>query len=124
MLKAYFTFILLTVLAVRPIFFLGNVVYFQAHIDTIVEKYCVNKSKPQLNCNGKCHLSKQINVDVKDSQPLNSLNISEVFFPVFFQEYDEYQFCLLENHQKKEFKYHTFNYKYNPLQSIYKPPIV
>ena len=26
----------------------------------ITEKYCENKAEPMLNCNGKCHLSKQL----------------------------------------------------------------
>ena len=28
--------------------------------DYITEKYCENKDKPMMNCNGKCYLSKQL----------------------------------------------------------------
>ncbi|XOV67626.1 MAG: hypothetical protein ACFHU9_00370 [Fluviicola sp.] len=28
--------------------------------DRITEKYCENKDKPMMNCNGKCYLSKQL----------------------------------------------------------------
>ena len=28
--------------------------------DEITEKYCENKDKPMMNCNGKCYLSKQL----------------------------------------------------------------
>lgn len=31
---------------------------FEANRAYFTEKYCVNKSKPQLQCNGKCHLKK------------------------------------------------------------------
>ena len=34
--------------------------YFEANKEYIIEKYCVNKSAPQLKCNGKCHLSKKL----------------------------------------------------------------
>ena len=27
--------------------------------DFIIEKFCINKEKPELQCNGKCHLNKQ-----------------------------------------------------------------
>ncbi len=29
----------------------------------IIENFCVNTDKPELKCNGKCHLSKQIQED-------------------------------------------------------------
>jgi hypothetical protein len=35
----------------------------------ITEKYCVNKNKPSLHCNGKCHLAKVLkDEERKDSQ--------------------------------------------------------
>lgn len=37
--------------------------------DIITEKYCVNKDKPMMNCNGKCYLSKQLeNLELKEEQ--------------------------------------------------------
>ena len=35
-------------------------VAFYANQDAIIERFCINKNKPQLLCNGKCFLSKQI----------------------------------------------------------------
>lgn len=34
--------------------------YYQYNIDFIKKELCVNKNKPQMNCNGKCYLAKQI----------------------------------------------------------------
>ncbi|WP_375237883.1 hypothetical protein [Aurantibacter sp.] len=63
--------------------------YFQLNIDYIVDTYCVNKDVPELKCNGKCHLTKQLTVT-----PTNSTNetavlntISEAFYPLYFQEF-------------------------------------
>lgn len=33
---------------------------YQVHKERITELFCVNKDKPNLHCNGKCHLAKQL----------------------------------------------------------------
>ena len=80
------TYILLFIaFAFRPAYHLAYIGYYQLNIDYIIETYCVNKDKPELQCNGKCHLAKQITPEVdgtdKDTKGINT--ISEAFFPVF-----------------------------------------
>jgi hypothetical protein len=36
------------------------VVDYQLNKARITEQFCVNKARPQLRCNGKCHLAKQL----------------------------------------------------------------
>lgn len=36
------------------------VVEFALHQQRITEQYCVNKARPTLGCNGRCHLRKQL----------------------------------------------------------------
>ena len=36
------------------------VVDYQLHKSRITELYCMNKARPQLHCNGKCHLAQQL----------------------------------------------------------------
>ncbi|MEO9571009.1 MAG: hypothetical protein ABJH82_10015 [Polaribacter sp.] len=71
--------------ALRPIYHLGYIAYFEYNIDYIIETYCVNKEKPQLQCNGKCHLAKQIapQIDLSNKDIKGFNTISEAFFPVF-----------------------------------------
>lgn len=38
---------------------------FYINQDAIIEKYCENKNKPKLNCDGKCVLAKQIKAQEK-----------------------------------------------------------
>ena len=33
---------------------------YQLNKVRITERYCVNKARPQLHCNGKCHLAQQL----------------------------------------------------------------
>ncbi len=39
----------------------GIVVYYELNKEYITEQYCVNKDKPEMDCCGKCYLSKQLN---------------------------------------------------------------
>lgn len=70
-------------------YYVGYVAYFQLNIDYIVDTYCVNKEKPKLACNGKCHLAKQLQSATTDS--INSegiTSLAESFFPVFYTAYN------------------------------------
>ena len=57
----------------------------------MIETYCVNKDKPELQCNGKCHLAKQISTDIDSSKDIKGTNsLSESFFPVFHHINEDY----------------------------------
>jgi len=68
----------------------GNVLYYQLNIDYIIETYCINKDQPELQCNGKCHLAKQLQITNKaPSDEQSSYNlVYEAFYPLFFQNSD------------------------------------
>lgn len=86
--KTYLAYFLFLSFAFRPAYNIGYVAYFELNIDYIVETYCVNKKKPELKCNGKCHLASQLalnDTDLKSDASYLSL-ISDAFFPVFFQD--------------------------------------
>lgn len=47
----------------------------------ITQTYCINKNKPQLHCNGKCHLKSQLSKtsnDEKSATPIITIN-SELY---------------------------------------------
>jgi hypothetical protein len=46
----------------------GFIVYFATHKAQIVEKYCENKDKPKMKCDGKCHLKKYVKSELKQEQ--------------------------------------------------------
>ena len=53
--------------------------------DFITETFCVNKDKPELSCNGKCHLKDMVAM-AEDNQAANSqLSIEFTMLPVFFE---------------------------------------
>jgi len=51
--------------------------------DYIAEFLCINKEKPELQCNGNCHLVKEIEKQ-QESNPLTSLRVSLENYPIGF----------------------------------------
>lgn len=74
--------------ALRPVYNIGFSLYYELNIDYIVEKYCVNKDKPVLQCNGKCYLTQKLNsIDTQESAiETRGNSIVEAFYPLFYQE--------------------------------------
>lgn len=56
------------------------------NIDYIIKTYCINKEKPELQCNGKCHLAKQLQIATNDDNDNSDTDlIFEAFYPLYFQ---------------------------------------
>lgn len=50
----------LLVFAVQSLYTAGFTIWFYINRANIAQKQCINKSRPQLHCNGKCFLAKKI----------------------------------------------------------------
>ena len=121
------TYILLFIaFAFRPVYHLAYIVYYQLNIDYIIETYCVNKDKPELQCNGKCHLAKQI-VKAGDSENGSEKNQSfsiEISI-VYLQDTNlNYSFFSLKEQRLKVTSLYSNIYKYNYIDTIFHPPLV
>lgn len=79
--------LLLLSFAARPVYQMGYFAYFELNLDYIIKTYCINEDKPELNCNGKCHLVEQLAMGTQDHNHSKYLNFGEVFYPVYFQAY-------------------------------------
>ena len=65
-------------------FYLGQFTYYAANQDYIIENFCINKNRPEFNCDGKCYLAKQMMAAAQnDGDSINISFILESFFPVF-----------------------------------------
>jgi len=122
--KKYFTIILLAVIAIRPMYYVGLVAYYETHINEIIEKYCVNKDIPELKCNGKCHLAKQIATPQNNLQDYNKSisKISFAFYPLFFQEIKNTIYSQLELKDKQTIYNYSLDYSYLWVHKITQPP--
>ncbi|OCA79529.1 hypothetical protein BBH99_18635 [Chryseobacterium contaminans] len=99
---------------------------YAVNYNYIVNTLCVNKSKPELHCNGKCYLSKEVaktNVDA-ESTPFNKAkNLGQKILDMYtLPEITEVV------HQEKtivsntNFIYETA-YSFLFLKHIFKPPV-
>ncbi|GGX17945.1 hypothetical protein [Aquimarina muelleri] len=70
----------------QPIFKISTIVYYQYNIDTIIKKFCINKDRPKLQCNGKCHLLSKIGTTTDNNK--KSISIKDVFSPLYFKAED------------------------------------
>ena len=124
MFQKFILILLLTTLSIRPAYFVGNVVYYETHLSEIIEKYCVNKDKPELQCNGQCHLAKEINaVDTsKDGKAV--VNVSAAFFPVYFQAIEKINLSIFPPKEITTYFDYDFTYTYLLSHKINKPPMV
>lgn len=55
--EIFFSILIVFTIALRPVL---PVVNYVVNYDYIAEKLCENKAKPELMCNGKCYLSKEL----------------------------------------------------------------
>lgn len=123
MLRNIFLFILLGTVLLKPMFFLANVVYYELNVESIVKQYCVNKDKPQLRCNGKCHLAKKLAVANQDSSDKLYKNVSVlVMEPVFFQRISLPIIKTIDKPFVRNCYYWNNQYQYLKEYSFFQPP--
>lgn len=59
---------------------------FKLNQESIAEAHCINKDKPEMNCDGKCYLKKQLEKTKKDKKPLQSPRYFESEWVVYSSE--------------------------------------
>ncbi len=90
--------------------------------DYIAEFLCINKDKPKLQCQGKCHLAKQLEKQ-KENDPLTSLSISLENYPIGFVnilKISPIPSFAFSTNDKNIFYQKLYDYSYN--YSAYQPP--
>lgn len=56
----------------------------------IIDLFCINKDKPEMQCNGKCHLKKQFEeLADKTESPANPEEVKEAQFNLFFERTEQ-----------------------------------
>lgn len=99
---------------------------YAAFYDYIVNELCVNKEKPELQCNGKCHLTKEL-AKASDSEAGNEKNhtVSSEFSFVYFQEVNMYNTLFFPKEQRSKINTSYNNiYKFHYRGFVFHPPLV
>ena len=68
----------------QSLMMLSVCLYYRYNKDVVTAKYCINKNKPALHCNGKCFLFKKLK-QAEEKGRGSDENVSSFFFYVFLQ---------------------------------------
>ena len=91
--------------------------------DWIIEKFCINREKPEMQCNGKCHLEKQLSKEADTSddqstdQPRQEKRVRLEYLVTKNDEETSLQALRLSVTR------HQTDYSYQFISSIFRPPI-
>lgn len=116
-------FILALFILLKPVF---PVLEYVVNYDYISKVLCINKEKPKLECNGKCHLMKELAKasDTSDSLPSNKKTVSPMQEVLFFHEINSLSFLSLRFIEKNQLNIDYSNlYSYLNGNAIFRPPI-
>ncbi|WP_353779745.1 hypothetical protein [Winogradskyella sp. 3972H.M.0a.05] len=84
---------------------------------------CINKDKPELQCNGKCHLAKQLE-EQKESSSDSSARIALEQYPIGFVYILKLPKTINTPYKKEDLPtyYNLYSYRYS--KSVFHPPSV
>lgn len=122
MLKRLTAILLILALSFQFLIKIGVVGYYIVNQNYITQAFCINKNKPELECNGKCHLSKQL---AKQEQQANKFpsSVKEIQETILFFESP----VLIANpsfptQQNSQLPPYAFSISINKSHSIFHPP--
>lgn len=81
---------LLLIMATQLLHKVVFISYFQLNRAYIIQKHCINKDKPEMQCDGKCHLKKYTSVSDVASSTSNELPLQEFPDLSFFKSFNPY----------------------------------
>ncbi|MCD9853863.1 hypothetical protein LUD75_04065 [Epilithonimonas sp. JDS] len=121
--KSLFTLFIIFTIALRP---LMPMVDYAVNYDFINKNLCENKAKPELLCNGKCYLKKEIAKTSTDQSKNDSrINISALADIFIINEtfvFSSNHFNIIENLKiNSEF---SDSYNFSLFSKIFHPPLV
>jgi hypothetical protein len=84
--KAFFSYLLISLVLLQTFSREVLVVDFTLHQATITARFCVNKARPQLHCDGKCYFAKQLKKqEERESKSASPLKERLEMLPVAFR---------------------------------------
>lgn len=100
--------------------------YWKYNQTEITKKFCENKAKPKLKCNGKCHLAKQLKAqDNQDDSSKSSLPKfkKDVEINLIHQSIEEPSFSKVDFYSNKQSQFFIVNnYAFKSVNDCFHPP--
>ena len=109
----------------RPVF---PVVDYIVNYDYISKVLCENKAKPELKCNGKCHLMKELAKESENEKPISNDKKDNSKFEVevlFFEEIKPLVFEQIYFHHTTSIGDNYANFYFHSVScSVFHPPSI
>ncbi|KFC23266.1 hypothetical protein [Epilithonimonas lactis] len=121
--KSLFTFFIILTIALRPLVPLMD---YAVNYDFINKNLCENKAKPELLCNGKCYLKKEI-AKTSTDQSKNDSRINICALADIFIINDAFVFSSNDFNIKENLKINSEfsnSYNFSLFSKIFHPPLV
>jgi len=94
--------------------------------DYIATELCVNKDKPELKCNGTCHLKKELSEASDSENPIsndkNNRPLTEFPF-LFFENFQKFNLIVFYESIPEEYLTYPNLYSHLATDFIFHPPI-
>ena len=101
------------------------VIDYVVNYEYISKVLCVNKAKPKLQCNGKCHLMKELAKSSENEAPISSDKkiTSQQFEVLFFEEIKPFKIAAVYffGTKKANSNYSNLYFRLNSI-SVFHPP--
>ena len=102
------------------------VVEYVVNYNYISKVLCENKAKPQMHCNGKCHLMKELAKASENEKPISSdkKSTTQEFEILFLEEIQSFRIASIFFHKRLKFNtnYSNLYFRLNST-SVFRPPI-
>jgi hypothetical protein len=101
------------------------VITYFVNYDHISKELCENIDKPELNCDGKCHLKKELAKTSEDEKPISNSkkNLKEFENLLFIEKTTTYSIISLSIITKNNYGYNNL-YQYNNSNQTFHPPSI
>ncbi len=116
-------FLLALFMLLKPVL---PVVDYVVNYEYITKVLCINKAKPKLQCNGKCHLMKELAKTSESQTPISSNKkiATQELEVLFFEEIKSFKITSLYFEEKqKTISNYSNSYSYLNSVSVFRPPI-
>ncbi len=102
------------------------VIDYVVNYEYISKVLCINTDKPKMQCNGKCHLMKELAKASENEKPIspNKKMASQEFEVLFFEEIKSFKTASVYFDDSLEINSNYSNfYFYSNSVSVFRPPI-
>ncbi len=99
----------------------GTIGYYALFTEDFVERFCENKERPELNCDGKCALAKMLLQESKDQELPINIDFLKTETVLFLESGMEIEFAVYINEPLKKSNYNN-HYSFDLLKIELQPP--